>query len=45
MLMISINSGLPTKKEAAKAVDEMIEAGWRCGPELYREILRLIERS
>ncbi len=45
LLMIATNSRILTKKKATKAVDAMIEAGWRCGPELYREILRMIERS
>ena len=45
LLMIATNTRILTKKEATKAVDEMIEAGWRCGPELYREILRLIEHN
>lgn len=23
--------------------DEMIETGWRCGPELYREIIKIFQ--
>jgi hypothetical protein len=34
-----------TKEEAVKAIDNMIEAGWRCGPELYRGIIRLIREN
>ena len=45
ILITGIQGHQLTKQEAAKAVDDMIEAGWRCGPELYREITRLILQS
>lgn len=45
ILIAAINNRQLTKEDATKAVDTMIEAGWRCGPELYREIIRMIQRS
>jgi len=42
VIILGIESSLLTKEEAVNAIDRMIEAGWRCGPELYREIVRLI---
>jgi len=45
ILILGIKNRLLSKQEALSAVDDMIEAGWRCGPELYREIIRIIEGS
>ena len=45
ILILGIQNHLLTKQDAAKAIDEMIEAGWRCSPEIYREITRLIQES
>jgi predicted nucleic acid-binding protein len=45
ILLIATQSRLLTKREALRTVDDMIEAGWRCGPELYRAITRMIETS
>ena len=45
ILITGIRGQQLTKQEGAKAVDEMIEAGWRCGPELYREITGLLLQS
>ena len=45
MLLLAIKSRLLAKQDALRAVDDMIEAGWRCGPELYREITRMIEAA
>lgn len=42
ILIVGIQERLITKQVALTAVDDMIEVGWRCGPELYREIIRLI---
>ena len=42
MLIAGIQNNLLTKDNAIRAVDDMIEAGWRCGPEVYRAIIRLI---
>lgn len=42
ILLTSIQHRLLTREGATKATDDMIEAGWRCGPELYREIVRMI---
>lgn len=42
ILIVGIQGRLITKQDALRAVDDMIEVGWRCGPELYREIIRLI---
>ncbi len=44
ILILGIRNHLLGKEDALKAVDEMVDAGWRCGPELYREIIRLIQR-
>ena len=43
VLLISIHKGLLGKDDATKAIDDMIEAGWRCGPELYREIIKIFQ--
>jgi len=45
VIVLGIRQSLLIKEEGPNAVDRMIEAGWRCGPELYREISRLIRRS
>jgi len=45
VLILGIENRLLTKQETLEAVDDMIEAGWRCGPELYREIIRLIREN
>jgi predicted nucleic acid-binding protein len=45
VILLGIRNSLLTKEEAVDAIDSMIEAGWRCGAELYREIVRLINES
>jgi len=45
VIVLGISQSLLTKEEGLNAVDRMIEAGWRCGPELYREISRLIRED
>jgi len=45
VIILGINNSLLTKEEAVNAIDDMIETGWRCGPELYREIVRLLRES
>ncbi len=45
ILFLATQSRLLTKQDALRAVDDMIQAGWRCGPELYREITRMIETA
>ena len=45
VIILVIGNSLLTKEEGVNAIDNMIEAGWRCGPELYREIVRLIRES
>ena len=45
VIILGIDSNLLTKEEAVNAIDHMIEVGWRCGPELYREIIRLIREK
>jgi predicted nucleic acid-binding protein len=45
MLLLATKSRLLAKQDALRAVDDMIRAGWRCGPELYREITRMIEAA
>jgi predicted nucleic acid-binding protein len=45
ILLLATQSRLITKQDALRAVDGMIEAGWRCGPEVYREIIRMIETA
>ena len=45
VIVLGIRQSLLIKEEGLNAVDRMIEAGWRCGPELYREISRLIRKS
>jgi len=45
VLILGIESNLLTKEQAGNVIDHMIEAGWRCGPELYREIVRLIREN
>ncbi len=42
ILLLATQSRHLTKQEALRAVDDMIEAGWRCGPELYRQITRMM---
>jgi predicted nucleic acid-binding protein len=42
ILLLATRSRLLTGQEALRAVDGMIEEGWRCGPELYREIARIL---
>ena len=42
ILIVGIQERLITKEDALGAVGDMIEVGWRRGPELYREIIRLI---
>ena len=42
MLIVGIQNNLLTRDNAIRAVDDMIEAGWRCSPEVYRAIIRLI---
>ena len=43
ILFTAVQRGQLNRDQAQKAVDDLIEAGWRCGPELYREIIRLIQ--
>jgi predicted nucleic acid-binding protein len=43
ILLLATQSRLLTKHDALRAIDDMIEAGWRCGPELYRKITRMME--
>lgn len=43
ILLLATQNRLLSKPEALRAVDDMVEAGWRCGPELYREITRTIK--
>jgi len=45
VIILGIRNDLLSKEEAINAVDRMIETGWRCGPELYREIIGLIRES
>jgi len=45
IFLLATQSRLLAKQDALRAVDDMIEAGWRCGPELYREITRMIETT
>ena len=45
ILLLATRRQLLAKQDALRAVDHMIEAGWRCGPELYREITRMIETA
>lgn len=45
LIILGIDNSVLTKEEAVKAIDNMIEAGWRCGPELYRGIIRLIREN
>ena len=45
VIILGIRKSLLTREEALTAIDNMVEAGWRCGPELYREIVRLIRES
>ena len=45
LLILGMQNRLLTKEQALKALDNMIEAGWRCGPEVYREITRLIKEN
>jgi predicted nucleic acid-binding protein len=45
ILRFATQNRLLAKREALRAVDDMIEAGWRCGPELYRAITRMIETA
>jgi predicted nucleic acid-binding protein len=45
VIILGISNDLLSKEEAINVVDRMIEAGWRCGPELYREIIRLIRET
>lgn len=45
VIILGIRKSLLTREEALTAIDNMIEAGWRCGPELYREIVRLIKET
>ena len=45
ILITGIKNHLLTKQDALDAVDDMIDTGWRCGPELYREIIRIIGGS
>ena len=45
VIILGINNSLLTKKKRLYAIDNMIETGWRCGPEIYREIVRLIRES
>jgi predicted nucleic acid-binding protein len=42
ILFTAISQGRITRDSAQVTVDDMIMAGWRCGPELYREITRII---
>jgi len=45
VIILGMDNNLLTKEGALDAIDHMIEAGWRCGPELYREITRMIRTS
>lgn len=43
LLIRAFLQGIITKDQAKKAVDEMILAGWRCGPEDYVRIIKLFD--
>lgn len=45
ILILGIQDHALTKQDAVGAVDDMIEIGWRCGPEVYRRILQLIHET
>jgi predicted nucleic acid-binding protein len=44
ILFLAVRNQVLTKQDALQAFDGMIEAGWRCGPELYREITEKIKQ-
>ena len=45
ILLLATKSRLLAKQDALRTVDDMIEAGWRCSPELYRELTRTIQTT
>jgi len=45
ILILGIQNHALTKQDAVRAVDDMIETDWRCGPEIYRRIVQLIHES
>jgi predicted nucleic acid-binding protein len=45
LLVLGMRNRILTKQEAVEALDRIIEAGWRCGPEVYREIVQRIRES
>ncbi|MCL4437260.1 MAG: hypothetical protein M1387_11200 [Thaumarchaeota archaeon] len=45
LILHMVGPKLLTRSNAEKAIDTMIEKGWRCGPSHYSEILKLISKA
>ncbi len=43
LIFLALKKGLISKQKAKEFVDLMVDAGWRCDVETYKNVLRLIE--
>ncbi len=44
LIFLAVKRGILSKKEARNIIDYMIDSGWRCGVETYRNILKVLQR-
>jgi predicted nucleic acid-binding protein len=44
LIFLAVKRGILSKEEAKNIVDYMIDSGWRCDVETYRNILRVLQR-
>ncbi len=45
LILHMVGQKLLTRSDAKKAIDTMVEKGWRCSPSHYSEILKLIDKA
>ncbi len=43
-VFLALKKGLISKQEAKDFVDSMIDSGWRCDVEAYKNVLQVIDR-
>ncbi len=45
LILHMVSQKLLTRRDAKKAIDVMVEKGWRCGPSHYSRILKLVDKA
>lgn len=44
LVFLALKKGLVSKQKARDVIDSMIDAGWRCDVETYKDVFRVIDR-